>query len=304
MIKRLWRMPIEIQKKLVDWWEELIGQVQKQISIWLDELSCWMRVIVLYFRFLVIAILGGLTMLFYLTEPILASSLSTLIIAVVGIYFLSRRTQAAEQSLNVERFTRAIDHLTSKDLFVRLGGILGLEQIANIHEEEREKIARVLVSFIRTQAVNSKRSKKDFKKIRVSKLEDKEEFSAYRAQRLDIEAAVNALARIALELEKEGHFQEQHDRKKHNLCDLRDTDLRGLQFVGTDLSNFNFSATDLSGAWLKGARFAGAQFYKIKSTGEVSGAKFIRAHLNDTDFSGAYLNYANFSHIDMKRVGF
>ena len=64
---------------------------------------------------------------------------------------------------------------------MRLGGILGLEQIARIHKEERKKIARILASFIRKQAAkNSKRARDDLRKSGFSKLEDEEEFSAYR----------------------------------------------------------------------------------------------------------------------------
>ena len=292
-MKKLW--------KIIDFPEKLICQGQKQIAIWLNEPSCWMRTVV----FLVVVIFGYLITLFYIAHPVGASGLGALIAALIGGYFLYRRTQAAEQSLNVERLTRAMDQLANKDLFMRMGGVLSLEQIANTEEEERKKIARVLVSFIRTQAVkNPKRKEEDCTKSGVSNLEDEEEFSAYRAQRLDIEAAVNALARIAFELEKEGHFREQYNGKKHNLCDLRDADLRGLRFVKTNLSNFNFSATDLSGAWLAGAKFTGAKFYKIKRTGKVSGAKFIRAFLDDTDFSDTYLNFVNFSHVDAKNTKF
>ena len=172
---------------------------------------------------------------------------------VVGWYFLYQRTKTADQSkkaaeqsaeatrknaitaengLTAERLTRAIEQIAHEDASVRLGGILGLEQIADVHEEERYKIARVFVSFIRNQAAkNSERAKKDYTESGVLKLEDEEEFSAYRAQRLDIEAAVNTLANIALGLDKQEQFKEQYNEKKQHLCDLRKTDLRGLRFV-------------------------------------------------------------------------
>ena len=293
-MKRLWKMITVRQKEVIDFLEKLICQVLKQITIWLDKPSCWMRMV-----FLLVVVIFSYSIItpFYLAHPVGASDLGTLIVALIGIYFLSRRTQTAEQSLNVERLTRAMDHLSSKDLFVRLGGISGLEQIADTHEEERMKIARIFLSFIRTQAKNSKRSEKDLIKSGCSKLEDEEEFSAYRAQRRDIEDAVNALARIALELEKEGHFREQYDKEKCDLCDLQDTDLRGLRFVGANLSNFDFSATDLSGARLAWAKFTNTRFHKVKRGGEVSSAKFIRANLDNTDFSETILNRANFSHV-------
>lgn len=301
MMKRLWKMIIVRQKKIIDFSKKLICQALKQITIWLDEPSCWMRM----FVFLVMVICGYLITLFYIAHPVRASGLGALIAALIGGYFLYRRTQAAEQSLNVERLTRAMDQLSNEDLFMRVGGVLSLEQIANTEEDERKKIARVLVSFIRTQAVkNSKRNEDDFTKSGVSKLESKEEFSAYRAQRLDIEAAVNALARIASELEKERYFREEYNSKKQDLCDLRNTDLRGLRFVETDLSGFNFSAIDLSGAGLVKVKFTNAWFFEIKSAGGVFGAKFIRTFLKDVDFSGTNLNRVDFSHIEAEYIKF
>ena len=133
-MKKLWKLIIQKQNDLIDLREKLIGQGQKQIAIWLDKPPCWMRALRFIFISSAIVIFGGLIILFYLAHPVGASGLGALIAALIGGYFLYRRTQAAEQTLNVERFTRAIDHLTNKDLFVRLGGIIGLEQIANIYK--------------------------------------------------------------------------------------------------------------------------------------------------------------------------
>lgn len=60
--------------------------------------------------------------------------------ALTGLYFVNRRTTAAEQDVTVERLTRSIEQLASEKASIRLGGILGLEQIATTQEEESKKI--------------------------------------------------------------------------------------------------------------------------------------------------------------------
>ena len=206
---------------------------------------------------------------------------------VVGWYFLIRRTKAAEKSaetaekvLASEQITRAIEQLTNKEnLFVRLGGILGLEQIAKAHEEERIKIARILVSFIQTHA--TKGSEKE-----------RQNPIAYRMQRFDIEAAVSALAGIASRLEREEQFGKQYNETKYSLCDLRGTDLRGLRFVDTDLSKFDLTGVDMSSTWLRDVNLSKALLYRIILKKEV---KFIDAHLERVNFFMARLNRIDFS---------
>lgn len=235
---------------------------------------------------------------------------------VVGWYFLYQRTRTADQSkkaaeqgaeatirsaetaekgLTAERLTRSIEQIAHEDSFVRLGGILGLEQIADVHEDERYKIARVLVSFIRNKApINSEENN----------LETEDDFATYREQRLDIEAAIRALVKIVSDMEQRGEIQ----RQRTDICDLRNTDLRGLELYHMDLSHFNLEKTDFSGAWLAGSDFTGArlerskfilaQLHKPRLAEAIFSAKFIGANLNYADFSGVIANYADFSHID------
>ena len=248
-----------------------------------------------------------------------ARNLILLIAGIIGWYFLSRRTKAAEQDaktaqrnaitteqgLTVERLTRAIEQLANKNLSIRLGGILGLEQIADTHGEERKKIARILVSFIHTRAIkDSKELKKNITESKVSELETEEEFSAYRAQRLDIEAAVNALANIASKLEQQNQFQKQYNEKKQHLCDLQDLDLRGLRFIRADLTDFEFAGADMSGAWLSHANFTGSNFCKYDHNAKGFTAKFTGALLDNANLSDTCLIGIDFSNLQLTQVDF
>lgn len=206
---------------------------------------------------------------------------------IIGWFFLIRRTKAVEQdveiaaqNLTIDRLNRAIQQLDSEKVYIRLGGITGLEQIATTQKGEDKRIARILVSFIRTRATDA------FEK---TELKYEEEFDAYRSKRLDVEIAVNALARIASKLEEQKQFQ-WHDDKKYDLCNLENLDLRGLRFEGADLSEFNLAGVNLSGAWLRGTNFTRAHLYKMTRTRKMFSAVFFRAFLDHANFTYAYLN--------------
>lgn len=200
-----------------------------------------------------------------------------------------------ERGLTAERLTRAIEQIAHEDSSVRLGGILGLEQIAKSAEEEREKIVRILVFFIRNRAVkNSKENKKDIAKISDSNSEPMVDFSMYRELRLDIETAIHVLASIASEIEREGHFREQYEKSKKYLCDLHNTDLRDLYLSKSDLSNFNLMGTDFTGAWLEGVNFTGANLFSIFLQKENK-TKFVRTILDNANFNNTSLFCIDFS---------
>ena len=218
-----------------------------------------------------------------------ARNLILLLAGLIGWYFLSRRTQAAEdnvrvaeQDLFVEQLTRAMEQLANDKVHVRMGGVLGLEQIAlskNTEVNDRKKIARILVSFIRTRAtIGSEECTKDLKTSGVADLGTAKNANAYRIPRLDVEAAVNALAQIAYHLEKQEQFREQFNERKCHLCDLQRTDLRGLRFVEANLSNFTLMNADVSDAWMRQADLSGAK---------LKGATFDRVWLVRTDLIGA-----------------
>ena len=204
-----------------------------------------------------------------------------------------KNAELAEKGLITDRLTRAIEQIAHEKPYMRVGGIRDLEQIADTQEEERMKIAHILASFIRTQAV---------KNYKENELMMKEEFDAHREKRLDIEIAVTVLSRIASKLEKQKQF-EQHSENKYDLCSLENLDLRGLRFEGVDLSKFALEGTDFSGAWLRGANFTNAHLFKFFGI-KILRAIFFRAHLHHANFTHAYLNHAIFTEADLTATRF
>lgn len=284
--------------KIIDWrkkrrfWQLLIAVIIVVVGV------CFYPDLIIHYT--------GLAVSRFFDDPEDTRNVIYFMAALFGGYLLYRRTKTAEkdtrtakQSLIVDQFTHAVDQLTHEKSFIRLGGIRSLEQIANTHEEERMKVARILVPFIRTRArKNSEETKQDFDINGVSRLETSDDFSVYREQRLDIEGAIHALANIASIIEKQEQFREQYDKSKQHLCDLQNTDLRGLQLNKVDFSNFNLTGIDFSYAELAEAEFTGASLYD-PTVKEEDTTKFVRANLVAANFSDTRLLYVDFSHSNL-----
>ena len=238
---------------------------------------------------------------------------------VIGWYFLYQRTKTADQSkkvaekraetaekhLTIERLTRAMEQIAHEKSYVRVGGIRGLEKIAYTEEEDNVKIAQILATFIQAQAAkNSERTEKNIFTYKSSKPEIADNFSLYRSQRLDVEAAVHALANIALRLERQGYFEQKNSKPKKDLCDLRNTDLRGLQLNKIDLSNFNFLESDFSYASLIKTNFTRSIIGNIINFKKENMTKFIWTYLTDAIFSDALVFYTDFSHSTLTNATF
>lgn len=169
-----------------------------------------------------------------------ARNLILLTAGVVGWCFLYWRTKIAEQGVTVERLTRAMEQLASENSSIRWAGFLGLEQVAVSQEEERIKIIEILSARIRELAPID------------SKTEPSEQ-----SKRLDIEAVVNTLARIAESLYDE----------KEIFCNLRKAKLCNLRLFGTDLSFFNLEGTDFTNTELFGVDFTETNLVEVNFSG-------------------------------------
>jgi hypothetical protein len=70
-------------------------------------------------------------------------------VVAVGLSLTWRQIRVNQEGQITERFNKAIDHLGSDKVDVRLGGIYALERIAKNSEDDRDTIAEVLTAFVR-----------------------------------------------------------------------------------------------------------------------------------------------------------
>lgn len=303
-----------------------LKQIQNEIIRWGKKFICYQLLTVLtvvVIIFVGICFYRDLVIRFgdwFFKDPEATRNIIYFFAALFGGYLLYRRTKAAEEEVSIskqnieiakqnredseqnrkegekkiieERINLATQQIENDSLTVRLNAISSLRRIANIHEEEQKQISRLLVSFIRTYASkDSKKFKTNLQTMGFLELENADAFSEYRAERLDVEIAVNALANITSKLEKRGQFQNQYNETKYQLCDLQNTDLRGLRFSGADLSKFDLAGADMSGTSLVGVNLSEAWLYKPYT---AEGTKLVNAFLEDVNFRGAHLDFVDF----------
>jgi len=225
----------------------------------------------------------------------------------------------AQQGQLTDRFTKAIEQLGAVDaggikkLEVRLGGIYALERIAHDSERDHWPIVEVLCAYVRQNAARSAKelaadyeeesaeglemTVEDSFEVDVSREGEDEEEAVERTDNseveepdeppplaADIQAILTVLGRRHQEYEREGQC-----------LDLNKTKLRRANLVKADLRGADFFRADLKDADLTDARLAEASF---------SQAKLMYADLLRATLSGAYLGWADLSHVRADKADF
>ena len=194
-----------------------------------------------------------------------------------------RRQATAARELTVqgqasERFTRAIDQLGSDRLEVRLGGIYGLEQIAQQTPYNRAAVTAVLVAYLHRRGPRPAEA-----------TAQPAQPQPLRVRAPEVQAALTVLGRRWPE-----------SRADPSL-DLSNLDLRGASITQGDTvvdptgrseyKTANLTSADLSGTDLRGALFFGV---------DLEGARFRRADLRDAQFVGVNVDGTRFEGANLR----
>jgi Pentapeptide repeats (8 copies) len=214
--------------------------------------------------------------------------------AVLGFQQLTedRQQATATRELTVqgqasERFTRAIDQLGSDRREVQLGGIYGLEQIAQQAPANRLAVNEVLVAYLRRRVPRPAKPRSD-----TSTVEE------LRARAPDAQAALTVLGRREFTWDDPPLDLRALDLRK---ADLFRADLRDARLDSADLRDANLGYTDLRGARLESANLRGAFLYR---TDLRSGAILWNADLRGANLSAANLRFAPFLRADLRGARF
>jgi hypothetical protein len=181
----------------------------------------------------------------------------------------SQQLQISERQQTTERFVRAVDQLGSKNPDVRLGGIIGLGQIADTSQVASDglSIIQLLTGYLRHYA--TWHGKEESHYIASS--------DWLAVTKPDIQEAIEILARQNPTIP---------NRLLLNRLDLRRVDLQNRNLVAAFLAE-----SHLEGAFLSGTDFREANLnYAYLTKAELCGADFTDAELNGTDLTGAEVN--------------
>jgi uncharacterized protein YjbI with pentapeptide repeats len=207
----------------------------------------------------------------------------TLLQGIGGLLFLAtafftwRQLQISREGQITEQFNKAIDHLGSAQVDVRLGGIYALERIANTSKEERGPIVEVLTAYIREHAPRPRASDNPGPSSRFRELFGRRaqphvsDLAPLQARKPDVQAAMLVLARRAVS---------EHD--------------------GTDL---DLSGVDLRGAHLAKPKVEVAQFHRVNLQEAVLQASNLEAaDLSKADLWRADLRWSNLQSADLRQA--
>ena len=229
----------DVKKFVCSWRKELVG-----LAVLVGLVSAVLFVLWLF---------GQVTLV---EQQVTLVQILTGILVLVGLYWTSRRVLAAEETVRVaqenvrvaeegqitDRFTKAIEHLGSDKMAIRLGGIYALERIAKDSEKDQGPIMEVLTAYVRENAPKQGKSAEE----------------AAAKPTTDIQAILTVLGRRkATEIKRPG-----------DIINLSNTHLAGLVLFGANLSGVNLSRANLSLAVLTGANLNMANLSRTENLTE------------------------------------
>ncbi|WP_328491358.1 pentapeptide repeat-containing protein [Streptomyces sp. NBC_00414] len=209
----------------------------------------------------------------------------------IALLYTARTYRLTRRGQITDRFTKALERLGSGEIYVRIGGILALEQIVqDAPEQAATDAAHVLGHFIRHRAPHA-----------VPPPDPDDPHRGPHADPLppkpaaDVQAALTALTRR----ESRTHV----DRRER--LDLNGLHLAGVQLNEADLTGADLSGATFTGAYLYKATFTEARLYKATFTGaHLYKATFTEAHLPRATFTGANLVGATFTEAYLRGAAF
>jgi len=211
--------------------------------------------------------------------------------------------ELAVQGQASERFTRAIDQLGNNRVEVQLGGIYGLEQIAQQTPDNRVAVTQVLVAYLHRRSPHpANATAQPAQPLRVRAPEVQAALTVL-GRRLPGSSADPPLDLSNLDLRGATITQGdtvvdptgRSEYKAANLsdADLSGTDLRGASVFGVDLEGARFRGADLRGATFVAVRFAEGGTIPASGSGSTrfEGADLRGADLEAVDASSPDLGF-------------
>lgn len=222
--------------------------------------------------------------------------------ASVALLYTARTYRLTRRGQITDRFTKALERLGSNEIYVRIGGILALEQIVqDAPEQAATDAARVLGHFIRHRAPQAQptpdpdSSKPDGPDPGHSALPDE--------PAADVQAALTALTRT----ESRTHVDPREQLDLHGLhlagAHLKQADLTHANLAGATLTHVNLARATLTEANLRGATLTGANLARaMLAKADLREATLTKADLFDATLTKAYLNGATLTMANLRKA--
>ncbi|MFI0482333.1 pentapeptide repeat-containing protein [Actinomadura sp. 9N215] len=234
---------------------------------------------------------------------VLVVSVGAGVVVAISLLYTARNYRLSHRGQVTDRFTKALERLSSADIDARLGGIYALAHVAADSRLHHNDVVEVLETFVRRRAPAARREDDAPTLGRPGRLPDRPE--------ADVQAVLTALGarshrpeRRTLDLSRLHLRQARIPAADLHDVDLRGTDLRDADLVGANLVDANLVGANLRGANLRGTELVGANLRDANLVctdlvganlrdANLRGARLRFAHLEDANLSGARLEDAN-----------
>ncbi|MGC5040065.1 pentapeptide repeat-containing protein [Streptomyces sp. DT73] len=155
----------------------------------------------------------------------------------IALTYTARTFRLSRRGQVTDRFTKALERLSSDEEYVRIGGVLAMEQIVQDAPDQGEHAARVLNAFVRRHTPDAATTALD----------------AAQLPKKPKEQVLEALRALTVKRSRWGGRRRPVDLAGLHLkgAELRDASLQGALLKGA-----TFTEADLRGANLKGADLA------------------------------------------------
>ncbi|MET7621936.1 pentapeptide repeat-containing protein [Streptomyces sp. NPDC005408] len=205
------------------------------------------------------------------------------LVVVAGAAAAWQQLRLARDGQITDRFTRAIDHLGSDTLDVRLGGIYALERVAMNSPSDRQTLTFILCAFVRGHAPWNGGTP-DGPPHPTPTVDDRMPWLNSRAP--DVWAALRVLGR------RPTHPQERPLFLAH--VDLRSAALAGVRLDGVNLRHSNLARAWMPGVNLERSQLVNADLRRANlQEARMAHADLRRAHLQGADLQRASLRGAD-----------
>ncbi|MCL7430369.1 pentapeptide repeat-containing protein [Streptomyces sp. YS415] len=215
----------------------------------------------------------------------------------IALLYTARTYRLTRRGQITDRFTKALERLGSDEVYVRIGGILALEQIVqDAPEQAATDAARVLGHFIRERAPKAASPPNPDDPENHPQSEPLPDEPA-----ADIQAALTALTRA----ESRTHVDPREPLDLHGLhltgaqlteADLTRADLHRATLTKANLNRATLTRADLTGATLTKAHLTGATLTRA----DLRGATLTDADLHGTTLTRADLTGATLTDADLR----
>ncbi|MBD2541870.1 pentapeptide repeat-containing protein [Coleofasciculus sp. FACHB-SPT36] len=198
--------------------------------------------------------------------------------------------KAAQDKQITERFTKAIELLSSQEVTTRLGGIYSLERIAKNSKDDHWTIMEVLTAFVREPPPLKAPLEEEKLLLELpTYIQKTKDDKQPQKLRIDIQAALTVIGRRDLKQDPDGQR-----------LDLRNSNIRGANLITFKLQKAlldgaNLQEANLTDAHLEEAKLSKANLQKA----ELFKAKMHRANLIDAHLEEAKLDLADLQEADI-----